>query len=120
PGMRSQVLTFDPREGGTFRISLTYESQARTGRSTGSTDTFQGRFIELVPPERVVQVVEFETDDPSLRGEQTIRYTLVDAGDDATYVAAEHENLPPGLSPDDNAIGWRLFLARLAKLVEAG
>src|SRR5262249_54546429 len=66
PGMRSQVLTFDPREGGTFRISLTYESQARTGRSTGSTDTFQGRFIELVPPERVVQVVEFETDDPSL------------------------------------------------------
>ena len=50
----------------------------------------------------------------------TIRYTLVDAGDDATYVAAEHENLPPGLSPDDNALGWRLSLAQLARLVEAG
>jgi uncharacterized protein YndB with AHSA1/START domain len=120
PGMRSEVHAFDAREGGTFRISLTYDSESRAGKTTGRTDTFHGRFIELVPPERVVQVVEFETEDPALRGEMTVRYDLVGAGDGTTYLAAEHENLPPGLSPDDNALGWRLTLAQLAKLVEAG
>ena len=70
-------------------------------------------------PETLVQVVEFETDDPSMRGEMIVRYTLVEAGG-TTYVAVEHENLPPGLSEEDNAIGWRVCLAQLARLVEGG
>ncbi|RPH70356.1 MAG: polyketide cyclase [Myxococcaceae bacterium] len=119
PGMRSEVHAFDAREGGSFRISLSYRAPTGTGKTSPQTDTFHGRFVELVPGERVVQVVEFETDDPVMRGEMTIRYTLVEAGD-TTYVAAEHENLPPGLSEEDNALGWRLSLAQLAKLVEAG
>src|SRR4029453_7891186 len=94
-GMKSEVHAFDAREGGSFRITLTHRAQ---------TDTFHGRFVELVPGQRVVQVVEFETDDPAMRGEMTVRYTLVEAGD-TTYVAAEHENLPPGLSEEDNATG---------------
>jgi len=120
PGMKSEVHAFDAREGGSFRITLTYRApRTGTGKTTGQTDTFHGRFVELVPGQRVVQVVEFETDDPAMRGEMTVRYTLVKAGD-TTYVAAEHENLPPGLSEEDNAIGWRLSLAQLARLVEAG
>ncbi len=119
PGMKSEVHAFDAREGGSFRITLTYRAQTGSGKTSGQSDTFRGRFVELVPGQRVVQVVEFETDDPAMRGEMTVRYTLVEAGD-TTYVAAEHENLPPGLSEDDNAIGWRLSLAQLAKLVEAG
>jgi uncharacterized protein YndB with AHSA1/START domain len=118
-GMTSEVHEFDPREGGRFRISLTYDTPTVTGKTTEQTDTFHGRFVELVPGQRVVQVVEFETEDPAMQGEMTVRYTLVEAGD-TTYVAAEHENLPPGLSEEDNAIGWRLSLAQLAKLVEAG
>lgn len=119
PGMRSEVHAFDAREGGSFRISLTSRAQTGTGKTSAQTDTFHGRFVELVPGQRVVQVVEFETDDPAMQGEMTIRYTLVEGGD-TTYVAAEHENLPPGLSEEDNALGWRLSLAQLAKLVEAG
>jgi len=118
-GMTSHVHAFDPREGGAFRISLTYEAPTGTGKTTAHTDTYHGRFIKLVPNQQVVEVVEFETTDPAMRGEMTITFTLTDA-DDGTEVLAVHDGLPPGLSPADNETGWRLSLAKLAALVEAG
>jgi len=72
-----------------------------------------------VANEQVVEVVEFETADPALRGEMTITITLTDA-DGGTDVLAVHDGLPPGLSTADNEAGWREALARLAALVEAG
>jgi uncharacterized protein YndB with AHSA1/START domain len=118
-GMTSVVHAFDAREGGSFRISLTYDAPTGTGKTTAQTDTFHGRFVKLVPNEQVVQVVEFETADPAMRGEMTITYTLVEA-EGGTEVRAVHEGLPPGLSAADNELGWRMSLAKLAALVEAG
>ena len=118
-GMTSQVHTFDPREDGTFRISLTYDAPTGTGKTTAHTDTYHGRFVTLVPNEQVVEVVEFETEDPVLQGEMTISFTLTDAGG-GTDVVALHGCLPPGLSAADNETGWRMSLANLAALVEAG
>jgi uncharacterized protein YndB with AHSA1/START domain len=118
-GMTSQVHAFDPREGGSFRISLTYDAPTGTGKTTAQTDTYHGRFVKLVPDEQVVEVVEFETADPALRGEMTITVTLADA-DGGTEVIAVHDGLPPGLSPADNETGWRSSLGKLAALVEAG
>ena len=94
-GMTSRVHSFDGREGGTFRISLTYETSAEAGKSSAHTDTYRGRFVELVPNERVVEVDEFETADPSLRGEMTITITLADS-EGGTDVLAVHEGLPAG------------------------
>jgi uncharacterized protein YndB with AHSA1/START domain len=71
-----------------------------------------------VPNEQVMEVVEFETDDPALQGEMTITMTLTDAGG-GTEITAVHDRLPPGLSSADNETGWRLSLAKLAALVEA-
>ncbi len=118
-GMTSHVHVFDAREGGSFRISLTYDAPTRTGKTTARTDTFHGRFVKLVTNEQVVQVVEFETADPALRGEMTITYVLADA-DAGTNVFAVHDGLPPGLSTADNEVGWRMSLGKLAALVEAG
>jgi uncharacterized protein YndB with AHSA1/START domain len=118
-GMSSQVHTFDPHEGGTFRISLTYDTPTGTGKTTAQTDTYHGRFVTLVPNVQVVEVVEFETEDPGLRGEMTISFTLADAGG-STEIVAVHDGLPPGLSTADNETGWRMSLANLAALVEAG
>ena len=87
--------------------------------SSGTAGYLLGHFAELVPDERVVEVVEFETTDPALRGEMTITTTLADA-DGGTEVLAVHEGLPPGLSSADNEAGWREALERLAALVEAG
>jgi len=108
-----------PREGGSFRISLTYDAPTGTGKTTAQTDTYHGRFVQLVPNEKVVEVVEFETADPTLRGEMTITFALVDA-DQGTEVRAVHDGLPPGVPLADNEAGWQSSLAKLAALVEAG
>lgn len=117
-GMSSHVHAFDPREGGAFRISLTYDAPTGTGKTTAQTDTFHGRFVKLVPNEQVVEIVEFETADPTMQGEMTITITLADANG-GTDLLAVHDNLPPGLSAADNEAGWRMSLGKLAALVEA-
>jgi uncharacterized protein YndB with AHSA1/START domain len=117
--MTSQVHAFDAREGGAFRISLTYGEPTATGKTTAHTDTYHGRFVTLVPNAQVVEVMEFETNDDSLRGEMTVSLTLT-AANSGTDVLAVHKNLPPGLSPADNEIGWCMSLEQLARLVEAG
>jgi uncharacterized protein YndB with AHSA1/START domain len=116
-GMTSHVHAFDARDGGTFRISLTYDEPTDTGKTTAHIDTYHGRFIKLVPNTQVVEVIEFETTDPAMRGEMTVTFTLADA-EDGTDVLGVHENLPPGLSVTDNEMGWKMALDKLAALVE--
>jgi uncharacterized protein YndB with AHSA1/START domain len=117
-GMTMKVHSFEGREGGRFRISLTYDAMTAVGKTSARTDTYHGRFVKLVPNEQVVEVDEFETTDTALKGEMTIKVTLTDA-DGGTDIIAAHEGLPPGLSPADNEAGWREALAKLAALVEA-
>jgi uncharacterized protein YndB with AHSA1/START domain len=117
-GMTSEVHGFDAREGGQFRISLTYDEPTGTGKTTAHTDTYHGYFAKLVPGEQVVEVVEFETDDPGMQGEMTITITLTDA-DGGTDVLAVHEELPPAHSPADNELGWQMSVAKLVTLVDA-
>jgi uncharacterized protein YndB with AHSA1/START domain len=118
-GMTSHVHAFDASEGGSFRISLTYDAPTGTGKTTAHTDTYYGRFVKLVKNEQVVEVVEFETTDPALRGEMRITISLSEA-EGGTEVLAVHDGLPRGLSTADNEAGWRSSLAKLAALVEAG
>lgn len=73
--------------------------------------------MKLVPNEQVVEVVEFETTDPSMTGEMTITTTLADA-DRGTDIVAVHDGRPPGVPIADNEAGWREALAKLAALVE--
>jgi hypothetical protein len=64
-----------------------------------------------------VQVVEFDSDDPAMSGEMTITYLLEDA-EGGTELTGIHENLPPGVSAEDNELGWTMSIAKLADLVE--
>lgn len=115
--MTSRVHSFDAREGGTFQISLTYDMPTSAGKTDAQTDSFHGRFVRLEPNTEVVEKIEFETDDPAMQGEMTITYMLVDAGG-GTDLVAVHENLPPGVKPADNELGWRMSIQKLAALVE--
>jgi uncharacterized protein YndB with AHSA1/START domain len=119
-GMTSHVHEFDACEGGSLRISLTYDAPTGTGKTTAHTDTYHGHFVKLVTNEQVVEVVEFETTDPELRGEMTITISLADADGGGTDVLAVHNGLPPGVPIADNEAGWREALAKLAALVEEG
>jgi uncharacterized protein YndB with AHSA1/START domain len=91
-GMTSHVHAFDAREGGLFRVSLTYQEPTGTGKTTAHTDTYHGRFVKLAPNELVVEAVEFETADPGLRGEMTITTTTLSDADGATEIVAVHES----------------------------
>lgn len=118
-GMSSEVHEFDAREGGKFRVSLTYDAPTGTGKSAAHTDTYHGHFARLVPDEQVVEVFEFETADPGLGGEMTMTTTLTDV-DGGTEVRIVHDGIPDRVPPADNETGTRMALDHLARLVESG
>jgi uncharacterized protein YndB with AHSA1/START domain len=70
-----------------------------------------------VPNERVVEALEFESEDQRQRGEMTMTTTLADA-DGGTDVLVVHEGLPSSVSAADNETGTEMALANLAELVE--
>lgn len=115
--MTGEVLAFEPRAGGAIHLALTYDDPETAGKTSGNTDAYRGRFVTLVPDEQVVQIAEFDSGDPDVRGEMTIVLTLTDA-DGGTDVVALHENVPADVAPADNELGWRLALAKLAALAE--
>ncbi|MNK01141.1 hypothetical protein D3C87_189350 [compost metagenome] len=116
-GMTSEVHYFEAKEGGKFRVSLTYEDPNFVGKSATHTDTYHGYFKKLIPNELVIEVMEFETSDPNMTGEMISSVRLVD-NNGGTDLFATHEGLPKGVRPEDNEEGWRQSLAKLAALLE--
>ncbi len=116
-GMTCKVHEFETREGGRFRISLTYDVSNEAGKSGSNTDTYSGHFAELVPDERVVEVLEFETSVAELQGQMTVTTTLV-RRDGGTEVTMQHDDIPDVVTRADNEVGTRMALANLARLVE--
>ena len=134
-GMTSQVHEFDPREGGAFRVSLSYDAPGQAGKTESRTDTYHGHFARLIPDREVVELIEFETADAALAGAMTLTTTLTDtedggvggAGDaggaggagSGTEVLMVHEGIPASVPPADNETGTRMALTKLAALAEA-
>jgi uncharacterized protein YndB with AHSA1/START domain len=115
--MTAEMHAFDLRPGGRYRMSLTYtDPKGRPGKTTANTDTFEGRFVELVPDERVVEAVVLEADDTKFAGEMTLTTSLADI-DGGTLVTMVHENLPAGIRPEDNELGTSMALSKLGALL---
>ncbi|QCI63122.1 SRPBCC family protein [Phreatobacter stygius] len=116
PGtMTGVVHVFDPREGGAFSMSLVYSGgePAVRGKTSDTTDRFQGRFARLVPGEQVVWAVEFVSPDPSFAGEMIVETQLTpEAG--GTRVTIRCDNIPRGIRPEDNEADCRSTLDKLA------
>jgi uncharacterized protein YndB with AHSA1/START domain len=120
PGsMRGVVHAFDAREGGSFRMSLVYPEGdgSSRGKTSESTDTFRGCFVKLIPYERIVWAIEFESADPSFAGEMILSTTLAPAGS-GTKVTILCENIPRGIRPEDNEAGCRSTLEKLASFLD--
>lgn len=117
--MTGTVHSFDPRVGGSYRMSLTYRASKRgpVGKTSPDTDSFTGRFVELVPDEKIVEIVTFESDDPGFAGAMTLT-TSFEQVPGGTNVTITFKGLPPGIRPEDNETGTRQSLARLAALME--
>ncbi|MFB6961958.1 SRPBCC domain-containing protein [Streptomyces sp. NPDC056309] len=116
-GMTAHVHTFDAREGGTFRVSLSYDEPGARGKSAARTDTYRGHFARLVPERLVVEVLAFEADEDALHGTMTMTTSLAEV-DGGTEVVIVHEGIPDEVPRADNELGTRMALDNLARLVE--
>src|ERR671914_1785030 len=74
-GMSGRFERFDARPGGSYRMVLTYAdaSNAR-GKATADSDIVEARFVDVVPGVRVVQAVDFVSDEPGDAGTMTMTW----------------------------------------------
>lgn len=92
-------------------------AQSSQGKTTEDADVVHGRFLELVPNQKIVQSVQFDSDDPRFAGEMVMTWLLTPAPE-GTTVRITAENVPVGISPADHAAGITATLANLAAFVE--
>jgi uncharacterized protein YndB with AHSA1/START domain len=113
--MTGRALEYDFREGGRYRIALSYDDStpSSVGKTSARTDVSAGRFVELQPGRLIVQTVEFESTDSAYAGEMRMTWTF-EPTPSGTNVSICAENVPPGISPADHDAGLRSSLANLA------
>ncbi len=107
-GFTCAVHQLEPRVGGAHRMSF-------RNFTTGQGHSFGGKYLELVPNERLSYTDRF--DDPGLPGELRVTVTLkeVTVGTELTIV---QEGLPDALPVAACYLGWQESLRNLARLVE--
>ena len=107
-GFTGRVHQLDAKVGGSYRMSF-------TNFTTGHSHSFGGRYLELVPNERIRHTDAF--DDPGLPGEMqtTVSLRPVSVG---TEVSIVQEGLPQAIPVEACYLGWQESLAQLAQLVE--
>ncbi len=108
-GFTGKVHQLDARVGGTHRMSF-------TNFTTGQSHAFGGRYLELLPDERIRYTDVF--DDPNLPGEMQVTVSLraVSVGTELSIV---QEGIPAVIPTEACYLGWQESLALLAQLVEA-
>ena len=113
-GMTGEIHRFDARVGGGYAMTLRYERPGPEvrGKTTADADSVAVRFVEIVPNARLVQAIDFATDDPSYGGTMTMTWTFADVSG-GTEVAVEVVDAPPGISEADHEIGIRSSLDNL-------
>ncbi len=107
-GFTGKVTHLDVRIGGSYKMHF-------TNLSTGGVHTFGGRYLELVPGQRIVHTDAF--DSPKLPGEMktTINFKEVFCGTELNIV---QEGIPTSIPVEACYLGWQESLTLLALLVE--
>jgi uncharacterized protein YndB with AHSA1/START domain len=117
-GMTGRFERFDPRPGGSYRLVLTYTDASHApGKATADSDVIEVRYVEIVQEKRVVQAVDFESDDPGFAGTMIMTWE-VSAVDGGTRVDITADDVPDGISAGDHAAGLASSLANLADHLE--
>lgn len=108
-GFTGKVHHMEAKVGGTYKMSF-------TNFTTGQSHSFGGKYVELVPNERIRYTDSF--DDPNLPGEMnaTITFRKVSVG---TEMSVVQEGIPEVVPAEACYLGWQESLVLLAKLVEA-
>ena len=116
--MNGRFEHFDARPGGSYRLILTYSDRSHGGgKATDDSDIVNARFVDIVPNARVVQAIEFVSDDPAFAGTMTMTWDVVPVGE-SVRVEVRAANVPPGISAEDHLVGLNSSLANLAEYTE--
>ena len=116
--MTATMQRYDARPGGSYRMILRYaDASGAPGKTTADADVVEARFVELVAGERVVQAVDFVSDDPAFHGTMTMTWQVT-AVDNGTRVEVRADDVPTGISAEDHAAGLRSSLANLAAYLD--
>lgn len=120
-GMTARIDAFDAREGGVYRMAFLYDAANKDvpGKTSEHEDAFEGRFVQLVPNEKIVEEIAFKSHDLAFQGLMTITTTLtsVPGGTDVSIVCS---NVPSGISESDHQQGMVSTLKNLAAFTEQG
>jgi uncharacterized protein YndB with AHSA1/START domain len=117
PGeMTGRFHEFDARVGGGYVMSLFYpESETEhQGKTAEREDKVRVRFVELVPPSRIVEAVTFDSDDQAFAGEMKVAAVIqpAPAGPDEIL---RLDFLWLCIRPENNELGGGKALKRFQK-----
>jgi uncharacterized protein YndB with AHSA1/START domain len=99
-------------------MTLIFDEGSQTKRKTSeNSDTVEGTFVDLVPPEFVEQQFAFVSDDPQFAGTMAMTWTLTQSPQ-GTLVSVAARNVPEGITREEHRAGMISSLANLAAYVE--
>ena len=88
------------------------------GKSSADSDIVEARYVDIVANDRVVQAVDFASDDPAFAGTMTMTWAVRAVGG-GTRVEITADDVPDGISADDHAAGLSSSLDNLPRYVES-
>jgi uncharacterized protein YndB with AHSA1/START domain len=117
-GMAGEMLAFDARAGGGYRMALRYRGEDHVPGKTGADeDVVEVTFVALVPNRRIVQSAVFDAEDPAFAGTMRMTWSFEPA-EGGTRVAIVCEDVPQGIGKRDHDAGLKSSLRNLAAFVE--
>ncbi|NJI61360.1 MULTISPECIES: SRPBCC domain-containing protein [Microbacterium] len=117
-GMHGRFERFDMREGGSYRLVLTYEDPTDApGKTSADSDASEVRVTRIVPGELIVQEVDFDSADPAFHGTMRMEWR-VRSVEEGTEVELTARDVPQGVRARDHAQGLTSSLANLAAYLE--
>ncbi|MGJ3248787.1 MAG: SRPBCC domain-containing protein [Elainellaceae cyanobacterium] len=115
--MTATILHFGFREGGSYRMRLTYKhADEEQGKTSDNADEVEVRLIKLLDAMRCEQAVTFESDDPEFSGVMRMTWTL-DSAQNGTLVTIRAEDVPRGIRPEDHEAGMNSTLDNLTSFL---
>lgn len=116
--MTGEMLRFDFRDGGSYRMRLTYAERDRgQGKTSVSADEVTVRLTRLVPGRSIEQAVAFVSEDPAFGGVMRMSWSM-EAQGDGTLVTFRAEDVPEGIRAEDHVAAMTASLEQLARFVE--
>lgn len=114
-GMTGRFEHADIRPGGSYRLVLTY-AEGGSGKTTDDSDVVDTRILDVVAGKRLVQAVDFASDDPAFAGTMTMTWSVA-PHPGGTLVEIRADDVPAGISAEDHEEGISASLDNLAEFL---